>query len=176
MPNSGSGHEKRRNPVRLVRALSRRPYSRPLEGEDLKWLWAAYRKGSFPEIAEGLDSDGFTEKALDVLARSHAQFLLWSRRESGDRPVGLVLCHRKNHVLEPHVFWFAWATRREKIETALSFLNEQRRSWLIMISARERDRGFFAHLCRYGFIRPVGTVFGGYGKGQPAHLFQTREP
>jgi hypothetical protein len=170
-----SRHERRKPTPVLARALKRKPSSRPLVEDDLKWLWAAYRKGSFTDMPEGMTTAEFRVALYPVLGAADAAFVL----VAGEMPVGVVLARIDEHRLEPHAYWFSWATRRQKLEAALAFFSEWRKTFLIVVTAREESWPFFRHLVRYGVLRPLGgngIAFGWYGKNRPALVLQTREP
>lgn len=137
--------------------------------EHLKWLWAAYRRGGFADAPKDLDAKDFEQWAVAEIVQLDEGYLL-----SVDKPVGLVLARLNDHRMEPHVWWFPWATPRNKLECAVKFLSSIRFKSLVMIPAAKEDWSFYEHLLRYGMMKVVGKVDDYFGEGEQAKLFQTR--
>ena len=114
-----------------------------------------------------MDAEEFRFEATRIL-QSAPYFVLVS-----DKPVGLIVGLVKESIMEPHVDWFPWATPRQKLETIVRFINEMRMMYVLLVTAREEDWGFFDHIKRYGILRIVGRINGYYGRGD-AMLYQSR--
>lgn len=142
----------------------------------MKWLYAAYRKGAFEAMPRDMDPKRFREKVEEDMAGFHFAYVLTSRTGRGETPIGLMVGFISGHRMEPHVFWFPWASARNRIETMANFFNEMRRMWLILIWCREKDWPFFTHLMRYAILDRVGKVPSFYSAGEDAMLFRSREP
>jgi hypothetical protein len=142
----------------------------------MRWLYAAYVKGSFEDSPDGMTPAQFDEWALAHLEASQPSeaYVLTVPRDNEDRPVGLVIAFQQRHRIEPHVWWFAWATPRNKVECAVKFLSSMRFTNVVSIFALEEDRKFYDHLLRYGMMRPVGTFKDWHGLGKDARIYQTR--
>ena len=82
---------------RLSRTLARRVEVRPIENEDIRYAWAAYKKGSLggmgaPFDEEGLDAKIFKDAfELYVLTQAHAAWTVSAQTKLGFMPVGLIL-------------------------------------------------------------------------------------
>lgn len=81
----------------------------------------------------------------------------------------------KDNRMEPHVFWFPWASPRNKIEGTMKFLNVMRKAWTTIIYSEETNRKFFKHIEKYGVIRQVGKIHNYFPNGEDASVFQTRD-
>jgi hypothetical protein len=95
---------------------------------------------------------------------------------NGDkRPVCVYFAHAFGpFILMDGIFWLPWASKRNKIETAVQFLNSMRKHCVILITALKSDIPFYEHIAKHGVLRRVGTLYGVY-KDEPCALFQTRE-
>lgn len=176
-PNSASDSKPRANDKRIIRRtglkklLSRDPKFRGLEESDFRWLWAAYKKDSFPKesFPEGLPKEEFDERVRDYLSRFHEWYLL-----SAEKPVGVVMILTDGYRFEPHVKWFSWATPRQKMETAGKFLNIMRHDgFLGVIYMSEGESKFMEHLEKRGIVRMVGKVLDFFGLHRHANFYQT---
>lgn len=141
----------------LRRTLKRNPQFHILGNEDIKYLWAGYKKGSFDEIfKEGLNAQEFSEVAIEYILSvyTHAWVL-------GEKPLGVVFGVN----LGPFVYlgtmtWFPWATKRQKSEHAIGFLNLIRKELYCVWDCSEEDKQFYEYIARHGIIRRVGTLHG----------------
>lgn len=145
--------------------------------DDARWLWAAYRRGAFPDAAEGMDRERFLDWLAERAAAFHEVWILTAPNEDEKRPVGVVAGRFDEYGLRPHVIWFPWSTPRNRMECALKFLHDIGREHFTWFIARREDVPFFDHLIRYGMIRAVGKVkrvFDG-GDGIMYHTTERRE-
>ncbi len=165
----------RRNNLSRKTALARGANFHVLDRPDMRWLYVAYVKGAFdgPEGMSPQEFDGWVEATLQLASPGMA-YVLTSPFDGDDRPVGLVVAFEKGHILEPHVWWFPWATPRNKIETSVKFLSSMRFTNVIAIFALKEDRKFYDHLLRYGMMHLVGTFKDWHGLGKDARVYQTR--
>jgi len=90
-----------------------------------------------------------------------------------DKPIGLIVTSPTLRYAEPHAVWMPWASPRDILQTSVYFLNELKGEARFLITAREADRTFFDHLCKYGLIRTVGKLRDHYAKGKHAMLYQS---
>lgn len=158
---------------------------RPIESEDLAYVWAAYKKGAF-EPAGGVFADGgqmsaaqfrdaFTEQ---IVGNFDACWTLFAKtKERGMAPVGIVVgfwTHpgARFMILERMV-WFPWSTARNRVEAAVNFFTHMRREVPMLGFARDPDKAFFVVLMRHGIIRQVGTSMTVFGDA-PAAVYETR--
>src|SRR6185437_6417133 len=78
------------------------------------------------------------------------------------------------HVREIHCTWFAWATPRNKLESAVNFIYRMRMGNTLFWPSRSETIRFFDHVAHYGIARRVGTFKNYFGKGVDAAMFQSR--
>lgn len=100
--------------------------------------------------------------------------ILTSKFEGEDRPVGLVLGRGARHIMDTAVWWFPWATSRNKLECAVKFLNTMRVTCVVFIAAEESDWRFYDYLLRYGMMHRIGKMHDCFEAGKLAKLYQTR--
>ncbi len=146
----------------------------------MKWVYAAYKKGAFPDVPEGHDGTQFRNELLALYERIGQGGEIWILEAPNDvslksdiNPVGLARASYNQHVMEPHVHWFPWATDRNKVETTLKFLTSMRFRAVSLIHAKEEDAPFFDHISDYQVLRRVGTIHNYYGT-ENAVLYQTK--
>lgn len=152
---------------RLSRTLKRKPEFHGFGDEDIKYLWAAYKKGAFRDIfTEDLDAKEFSEVAIEYILSvyTHAWVL-------GEKPVGVVF----GILTGPFIYlgsleWFPWATKRQIVENLIGFLNGVRKELYCVWDCKEEDKKFYEYIARHGIIRRVGTLHG----LNHARLWETR--
>lgn len=142
---------------RLYRTLKRNPKFHGLGEEDIKYLWAGYKKGAFSDIfKEGLSAKEFSEIAVEYIltAYTHAWVL-------GEKPIGVVFgINLGSFVYLGSMTWFPWATKRQKTEHLIGFLNVIRKELYCVWDCSEEDKKFYEYIARHGIIRRVGTLHG----------------
>lgn len=172
---------------RLKRTLARRVEFRRSADEDLKYIWAAYKKGALEPMAgpfadTGMDRDAFKETfGHALLHRYDAEWTLLAECAKGFIPVGLVLAFHghKDTTISPFmvigdILWFPWASHRNKIESAVNFFNRMRNEIpMIDYAHGDTNKRFFEMLARHGIMRRVGTTFS-IVHGEPTAVFETR--
>lgn len=153
---------------------------RETQAEDLKFAWAAYRKGALEELNPIFGSDMGLEDfkiALPELLLSYGN-TLWTLvapvpgREA--MPVGMVTGFVKGRVIhDTHFVWFPWASPRVKLETAKEFLERSRKEFFVMGYPSEDFEKFFDALvdmgtlkrgCRFHGLLPGKAVIFYYAK------------
>jgi hypothetical protein len=149
----------------LYRTLRRRPFFRLVTTKgDVQWIYAAYRKGAFPEWPDGLSPKEFSARFLEICGGDDDFWILHapdSRPQEHTHsliPVGLAVGQYDEHRLFPIVRWFPWASARNRLETSVGFINELRRQFLLLFYIRVAEERFYEHLMRYGIIRRVGKI------------------
>ena len=163
------------------RTLKRGCAYRPVQDDDMKWLWAAYRRGVFahlPEFPDGMDTFDFQTTILGVLSenifgRKGEAWLFIAQTPRGEIPVGMVIAVPNRGHIEPHVFWFPEASARNKLECAIKWLHEMKKTWKIDLWIRASDWQFYDHLCKYGLLRTVGKYRKHFEDGEDAFIFQS---
>ena len=72
------------------------------------------------------------------------------------------------------IIWCPWATKRNKIESAINFFNIVRKQIPMMdYSHGEENIRFFEMIAKHGIMRRVGTTFN-VVQGEPTAIFETR--
>lgn len=141
----------------LRRTLKRKPTFHGLSDEDIKYLWAGYKKGVFDNIFNpGLTAAQFAEVAVEYIltAYTHSWVL-------GEKPLGVVFgINLGPFIYLTSIEWFPWATKRQKTEHTIGFLNLIRKELYCVWNCTEKDKRFFEYIARHGIIRRVGTLHG----------------
>lgn len=106
-----------------------------------------------------------------------AGWTLFADSSKGYMPIGVVLgilpTPVSPFIIIGDMLWFPWASRRNKLESTVNFINEVRKEVALMEYASMEDQRFFEHICKYGIMRRVGTSYV-IGDG-PAAVFETRK-
>ena len=138
----------------------------------LPWVWAAYRRGAFPGLAEGMTPAAWAElirsQAYNLMQAGGDVFILLAK----DVPIGLVAVELGQRQAWPHVTWFPEATLRARLECSAKFLITIKASINAVIVSEKQDVKFFERLCKYGVIRPIGEGRG-WLDGSDVMLFET---
>lgn len=152
--------------------------------DDMKYLYAAWRLGKlsgFGDLTvEGDTPDEFVDSIVSYLVqRAHVAYTLIAKPPGRETmPVGIVFgivpFYGKQFMMVGNFTWFPWASKRNRLEATVHFLNQMRQEWAILGLA-DVDVPFFEHVCRYGVLRRVGTLFD-VDKEGPTPVFQTRKP
>lgn len=157
--------------------------------EDLRWIWASYKKEPYtdfyPELNEaGLDPEEFSRRfELTLVAYGLDCYVMKAHTERGLIPIGYVLLWARGRLLEISNFiWFEWASSRNKLEAALNFLNQFRstvhepteKKYKLIGFVETKDRAFFDRMCDYSVLRMVGKVYDFYDSG-PGYVYETRK-
>jgi hypothetical protein len=104
--------------------------------------------------------------------------LIWSitkERDGEDRVVGLIFQTGEDRSMETHARWMHWATNRDVVSAAITFVEKMRRRQnLVAIVPKETDR-FLEQLGRYGLGRRVGKILTYYPDKEDAFVWQSRE-
>ena len=107
--------------------LKRKPKASIFDWEDdKKWLWAAYRHGKagfesevFPE---NLPQSEFERIAFESIQTWDYTYILKGHvAGKGVIPVGMARIDIVRYHVEPHLYWFWWATARNKYEATFKF-------------------------------------------------------
>lgn len=122
-------------------------------------MWLASEMGAFKEMKFSNNQEEFVEQALTFIAHLMDQggfvYILSAkntRRNNEITPIGIVMVNFYENAAWPHVVWFPWASMRNKLEGAILFIQELKKSVPILIIARESDAHFFSHLSRYALL------------------------
>lgn len=157
---------------KLKTVLKRKPEFHELDTPDLKYLWAAYRLGSFGEA--DLSQEEFDDSILALANNVDIIYTLVAETKNGKIPVGIAQGDFVGPMFFMHtVQWFKWATDRNKTETVIHTLNELRKSYVVVIHNHMEYKKFYEFVSKHGVIRRVGQLFDIY-EDCPAQVWQTR--
>ena len=165
---------------RLSRTLKRKTEYRPIEDSDLKYLWAAYKKGGFKELgfADDLSPEQFKEAfSAFVVSSCHMAWVLLANTKNGFIPVGVILCSwapGASYLIVLGVSWMPWATKRNIVESMTGFFSKARKEFSFMGYAVPEHKRMYEVCCMHGITRRVGTSYTAI-PGKAAAVFETRK-
>ena len=166
---------KPRNKWRLKRTLTRSVSYRPIEDDDLKYIWAAYRKGALaPMGIESTDLDAAAFKQAfeqHVLENFQAAWVLIAHK-----PIGVVFANWAPHapyMIVSGMCWFPWASKRNILEAIVNFLNGVRKQFMLVFYALPEHKRTYEVCAMHGVVRRVGTSYAAI-PGHAAAVFETR--
>ena len=159
--------------------------ARPLERDDLKFIWAAYAKTGFPSMGEQfagteMGPDEF-EAAFgkEVLANYTGVWSLHAETVKGFIPVGVVLAFWSHpdprlapFMIIGDMLWFPWSSPRNRIEAAVRFAVTVRDEFPMVEFARDEHVPFFEVLMKHGVVRRIGKSWNIY-PGEQTTVFET---
>lgn len=127
--------------------------------DDLKWLWASYKKGGFDNIIKnGLDRDAFVSQITTIFSMLSTSYGIIDN----DRMIGIVPVLNKRFDSEVYqevdISWFPWATPRQKITGAARVIIELRKKAPILVYVKGKYNKFVTHVAKYGIMRRVGKL------------------
>ena len=139
-------------------------------GGDMRYLWAAYRKGSFSQLGD-VSQEEFTQDILTILTPYEWVWMIEDKNHlypDGYGPVGIMVARFNGWEMEPHFMSFPWATPRNKVKSVVAFMQMARYEkgvGVLNVYSGDEDKDFFKHLGkRYGVMYYVGKIpRGGYG-------------
>jgi hypothetical protein len=139
-----------------------RPNIRPLVlqedggiGGDMRYLWGAYRKGSFPELGE-LDQAEFTEHFIDYLSEFYTAWIVEDKNYHFPEkygPIGLIVAQFNGWDMEPVFMPFKWITPKNTLKMIVGFFQMARYQKGIGILNINSDE------CRLGFLKKVSKRY-----------------
>ncbi len=144
-----------------------RPVIRKAVESDLGWLWAAHRMESETPI----DQSRFVEHVREEMG-GYAGVVVFEdqnrRFRTGAGPVGMVGFDWNGWTLEPHAYWFPWATDRNQLACSVAFLQQKRYSTdigTILIRCGHEHADWFRKLSAYVPLFRAGRIPGGRPNG-----------
>ena len=158
---------------KITRTLRRGGHVEEINADHMKWLFAAYRKGAFDWFPEGLDPKGFDEKFFSEF-ETHGGVILFDAKDQPFGYVAVAMHPQSPRIIEPHVFWFPWASVRNKIEGAVRFISEAGKQYKVMIYTSLEDKELYVHVARHGLLRRVGTVHDYFHENQKLAVFESK--
>lgn len=173
---------------RLKKTVSRKVDFHPIELDDVKYVWAAYKKGLLKDVSETfaeptLGADEFTEAFKALFGTTYAScWMLFADTSSGRHAVGMVLAFwsHPNPRFAPfqiiaHMVHFPWASKRNWIESVVNFFAKIRSTIPTVAYATKPDgKRLFEVLAMHGVMRRIGTTFTVI-PGQGIPVFETRK-
>lgn len=145
----------------------------------MRWLWAAYRMGTWNTVLqEGLSQSEFKEVVIDILGQVEYDWVFDVKTDKGLRPVGLVTAQQRfeGNAIEPHVDWFPWATARNRLECSIQFLRDIGREVKIFLYVEEKDEKFWNRVWQYKVLKKGCKIHDCYGTGRDAMMYYTPGP
>ncbi len=161
---------------RLSKTLSRRVEIRPIENDDVKYAWAAYKQGKLSDMgfSENLDAQTFkTTFEGFVLTHAHAAWTVSAETKKGFMPIGLALGQwGPAFMIVTAIKWFPWATRRNIVEGTVSLFNGMRKEKFPAIGfANEEHKPLYEACCMHGIMHRIGTS---HSLGEKYTVFEVR--
>ncbi len=153
-----------------------RPHIRPVQiydgsqyHKDIKILWVAYQKEPIYSFPKGLDQEQFA-KHVEALSQTRELMIAEDFNDGyPDRgPISLFGVYDFDWKIEPHVYFFKWATPRNILRTIVAFLQYVRHSRKIgccVVHCLENSKNLFDHVTTYGVLHYVGKIHGGDVRG-----------
>lgn len=171
---SESGSEPLRK-WKLKRTLRRNNEHRPVEEDDLRYLWAAYKQGALESVAipTGLGPGEFSA-AVDAKLSQHAR-KGWAMLRDG-KPVGFVFGAPSpfNTFMEISlVVWMPWASNRTIIESAIAFISKIRKEGRFIGCAIPQHKKLYEVAAMHGLVRRIGTSYNVI-PGHATAIFESR--
>lgn len=173
---------------RLKKTLARKPVFRPIEQEDMKYIWAAYRNGALETMGDDfksadLSAADFAQRfEQEILANYSGAWTMFAETKRGMIPVGLALGFYSHHdqkfapfMIVGDLIWFPWSTHRNRIESAVNFFHRIRSTTPMVEYARGEYKRFFEMICQHGVMRRIGTTYNVYPNEATA-IYETRAP
>ena len=147
-----------------------------LIGKDMSTIWAAYTKGSFGMTE--LSQEDFTERFVDHLKQFYAVWIVDDKNykfSEGYGSVGIIFSKFNGWSMEPEFHPFPWATDRNKLKMAVSFMMMARyEKGIGTLNFTTTNETFYQHLRKkYGVVYYVGKVPRGT-QGEDTYLFYGR--
>jgi len=163
---------------RLTKTLSRRIEVRPIENEDLKYAWAAYKMRGLAEIGmpAGLAADQFKREFESfILSRTHAAWTTLGETKKGFLPIGFGLGNwgpAERFIIMSAVIWLPWASCRNVLEGTIGFFNVMRKQLPIIVFTHEQHKPLYEICCMHGIMHRIGTS---HSMGEKMAVFEARK-
>lgn len=152
------------------------------DNQAMAYVYAAYKRGKLIIGEPDLERDAFAsmfERWLKELIGSGSQAIVIRAKVNEIIPVGLVIIDYQGTTAYPDIHWFPEASPRNRVECGLYLMLELKKEHMVFFTVPgitrnpEPDWKFLMHLCKYGVLRPVGTIRDHNGEGEHATLFQS---
>lgn len=157
--------------------------------DDIPYLWAAYKQGSFCELGEvfkltGMNPEEFKDALHKFLFDNNLEIVTFFHKHDGDiKPVGVVLTWSRGRVIQIFdIVWFSWASNRMIFESLLIYFSiipklthePSNRKYKVLEFAQYSKRKIFEKLVDCDALRKVGHVNDLY-EAEKAVLFESKE-
>jgi len=151
-----------------------RPNLRPFElydgGEyhkDFKILWIAHQR----EPLEDVDPKCSEREFIEILTERGAEVLVVEDNNiqfNGVGPIGVFWLFSNEWKIEPHVSFFPWATKRNKLRSSVAFLQWARNSrkiGCVFVVTIAKWNNLADKICSYGVLHYIGKMKNGDPRG-----------
>lgn len=149
--------------------------------DDIKFLWATYRKGALTSMDArfsdaSMTAEQFREAFDEIAGRYSEAWTISADTKRGFMPVGMIfgaLAPLSAYMIVAGILWFPWAGSRNVVEGTVAFFNAARNQMPMIGYATDEHKRLYEVCCMHGIMRRVGTsevVF----PGQSAAVYETR--
>lgn len=116
----------------------------------------------------------YEEYFVKLTAGGTHLFVVTDTYKGDDRPVGLLVQNSNGQAYESHVWWMQWASKRDKLTAALTFIDVMRDEQTILVYSMKEDNRLWEQMGRYGVFRKVGRIHKYFPQGADALVWQSR--
>lgn len=167
---------------RLRTTLKRRVEYRPIENDDLRYAWAAYKAGKLKDMGGPLSLEGMSATEFKaafesfVLTEFDAAWTMFAQTSKGFMPTGFIFCSwapRSSYMIIVGVVWMPWASNRNIVESIVKFMQAAGKEYPMLGYALPEHKQLYEVCCMHGVMRRIGTsmiVFPSHS----AAVFETR--
>lgn len=115
----------------------------------------------------------FHNLALEEIGKNYDYaWLIEAETKKGYMPIGVIYAAGGEYISVKNMQWFQWASKRNILEGMVNFFNKAREDLLMLGFIPKQDMAPFVHMCKYGIMRRVGTLYN--MENEPFAQFQTR--
>ncbi len=135
--------------------------------KDMRVLWGSYSRKS---DGDKISQEDFAEQVISEYERYDRKWIIEDSNSfcGGYGPIGLVFANHDGWELEPQFMPFEWATDRNILRAAVSFLQMMRYDkdvGIVSVNALSESKQFFNHISKYGVLKyaakiPAGDILG----------------
>lgn len=153
---------------------------RPIELDDVKYAWAAYKQGALKEMGfqDGMSPEAFKVGFSDaILNNCHAAWTIFGHTKKGFIPVGLLLAvwgPGQTFLTVLGIAWMPWASKRNIVECTVGFFEGTRKEFSFMGYATHEHKKVYDVCRELGIMRRVGTSYTVI-PGTALAVFETRK-
>lgn len=165
----------------LKQTVSRAIDYRPIELDDVKYAWAAYKQGALKEMGftENMSPEEFRASFSDaILNNCHAAWTIICQTKKGFIPSGILLAvwgPGSTFLTVLGLSWMPWASKRNIVEGMVGFLDGIRREFSLMFYTTYEHKKVYDVCRELGIIRRIGTSYTAI-PGTATAVFETRKP